>query len=58
MENFQKSRNGFLNPFFIPPFNRRTERNAFIDLFKTVGLLELVMEGLGQVIGDEAVIAG
>ena len=45
-------------PFSSRPSTRLPEVDALADLLVAVGVLELVVEGLGQVVGDEAVVVG
>ena len=58
VQYLQECADSFLDPFLIAPLNRFAELDALADFLVAVRVLELIMKGLCQIIGDESVIAG
>ena len=56
MQDFQKSADGLLNAFLVASLDRCPESDAFVDLLISIGMFELIVKCLGQVVGDESVI--
>jgi hypothetical protein len=58
VQNLQEGKDRFLDAFLVAPLNGFTKTNALGDFLVPVGVLELVVEGLGEVIRDESIAAG
>lgn len=56
MQNLEEGAHRFLDALLVTPFHVRAQADALGDFFIAVGMSEHVVEGFGQVIGDEAVI--
>jgi hypothetical protein len=52
MEDLEEGAEGLLDALLVAAFDGAAERQAFTDLFVAVRMLELVVEGLGQIIGN------
>jgi hypothetical protein len=58
VKDLQKRADGLLDALLITSLDCLAQPNALADLLVPIRVLELIVEGFGQVIGDESVIAG
>ena len=58
VENLQEGADRLLDALFVAAFDRRAQADAPVDLLVPVRVRELMVERLGQVVGDETVVAG
>ena len=58
VQHLQERADGLLDAFFVAPLNGLAKSNALADFLVSVRVLELVVKGLCQVVGDEAVVTG
>jgi len=58
VKNLQERADGLFDALLVAPFDGLAESNALADLLIPVGVLELVVKSLRQVIGDEPVVVG
>ncbi len=57
MQDLQEGADRLLDALLVAPLDGLAQANALADLLVAVGVLELVVERLGQVVGDEPVAA-
>ncbi len=58
VQDLQQGADRLLDALFVAALDRAAEADALVDLLVPVGVLELVVEGLSQVVGDEPVVLG
>ena len=56
MQDLEEGAHRLLNALFISALNCGAQTHALADFLITIGVTELVMKGLGQVVGDEAIM--
>ena len=56
MQDFEECADRFFNALFVTSLGGSTKANSFRYLFIAIAVRELVVKGLGQVIGNEAII--
>ena len=58
MQDLEKRAESFFYSFLVPPFDGATKPNPLADFLEAVRVLELIVEGLGQIIGDQPLPVG
>ncbi len=58
MEHLEQRGHRLLDALLVATFHGRAEADTLVDLLVAVGVAKLVVERLGQVVGDEAVVVG
>src|SRR6266576_2409788 len=56
MQDLQEGTQRLLDALFISAFHRAAQTHALADFLVAIGVTELIMKGLGQVVGDEPVV--
>ena len=58
MEDLEERAEGLLDALLVPAFDGTAQPQVFADLLVTVRVLDLVVERLGQIVGDQPIATG